>query len=129
MDTPITVDLADDGPCNLRCGLGVGDRTFCAGYPACVAGGLHRIQRLFGRLHTVHTVARPERRRSAQGGYSQTRIFTDPQDGTTIEQVELHCQTLQFESLLKRNPDGSAVAATPASEKRTGEVELHDPGF
>jgi len=96
--------------------------TYCAGYPHCAAGYLHRIEALFGRLHTVQTVARPEIRRSAQGGYSRTRIFKDPQDGSTIEEVELHCETLAFESLVKKRREGAKTpAATPGA--------LHDPGF
>jgi hypothetical protein len=101
----ITVDMTDERPCNLRCAAPHHHGTFCRRYPHCAAGMLHKVEGLFGHEHTIHTVTRDEKLRSHQGGYSQNRILENPADGTTIEEVELHCRTLKFESLLPTKPD------------------------
>jgi len=127
MDIPITVDLTDAKPCDLRCGLVHHRDTYCAAYPKCAAGIVHRVQAVFGRRHQVHEITYAETKRSALGGYSQTKILKFPGDGSTIEQVELHCRTLKFESLLRTQPVEArepvdAPAGTPstsAGEPRT----------
>lgn len=102
MVNDITVDLTDERPCNLRCASASNHDTYCGKYPHCVAGIVHRAQELLGQHHTIHTITREEKGRSHQGGYSTNRVLENPDDGTTVEEIELHCRTLQFESLLPR---------------------------
>ena len=108
MSNDITVDMTDDRPCNLRCASASNHDTYCAKYPRCVAGIVHRAQEMLGDHHTIHTITREEKGRSFQGGYNQNRILENPEDGTTVEEVELHCRTLQFDALLPKRPKPTA---------------------
>lgn len=124
MDTLIYIDRSDDAPCNFRCASSGAPKTFCAGYPHCAAGLVHHVQALFGRRHTLREVSASERRRSPLGGYTTTRIVHDAENDAHIEEIELHCQTLKFESLLRKDtkaatppgasPPASAPPATPS---------------
>jgi hypothetical protein len=122
MEQMIYIDPSDDARCNFRCATSGEPRTFCAGYPHCAAGVVHHVQALFGRRHTLHEVTPTERRRSPLGGYTTSRIVHDAEHDSQIEEVELHCQTLKFESLLrkdegsKQNPPAGAVGQPPAAQ-------------
>jgi hypothetical protein len=109
VDTLIYIDRSDDAPCNFRCASGSAPKTVCAGYPHCAAGLVHHVQALFGRRHTLREITASERRRSPLGGYTTTRIVHDTEHDAHIEEVELHCQTLKFESLLRKDPKPTAA--------------------
>jgi hypothetical protein len=126
VETVIYIDRSDDAPCNFRCASGGESKTFCAGYPHCAAGVVHHVQALFGRRHTLREVTASERRRSPLGGYTTTRIVHDAEHDAQIEEIELHCQTLKFESLLRKDPKptpapgkGPPAAAPPAAAPST----------
>ena len=121
------VDLTDTEPCNLRCALHGRDGAYCGAYPSCAAGYLHRVEAVFGRTHEVKTLISHETRRSRLGGYSSNRIVTDPDTGVTVEEVDLSCRTLKFESLLRKNAVAAAPLAIspPESELDTIEVPHH----
>jgi hypothetical protein len=97
----ITVDMSGRSTCDLRCTSASNHGTYCARFPNCIAGDVHRAQEPPDDHHAVLTLTREEKGRSRQGGYNQNRILENPEDGTTIEAVELHCRTLPFEALLR----------------------------
>ena len=53
-------------------------------------------------MSTVHLI-HEDKNRSFQGGHHKTRILRDPKTGTSVEEVEMFCETLKFESILKKD--------------------------
>jgi len=104
----VTVDLTDERSCDLRCASASNLGAYCARYPHCIAGAAHQAQAMLGDHHAILTLMREEKGRSYQGGYSQNRVLENPDDGTTIEEVELYCKTLKFEALVPNRPTPTA---------------------
>ncbi len=117
MPNVIHVQVSDNARCNLRCARV--DGVYCARYGPCAAGYLHRVQDWLRRAEGPRTVLREDRKRSYLGGHSTTRIVLGPDADTLVEEVELHCRTLKFESLLKRDvPTATPRAGGPPAPRR-----------
>jgi len=100
----IAVDTTGSRTCDLRCAQPDRQGTLCRDNPQCGAVFPQDAEGHFDRDRTSDAVTHEARGRSHQGGYSQNRILENPVDGTTIEEVELHCRTLQFAALLPKKP-------------------------
>jgi len=123
MDTFVHVDASDNAACNLRC---VGAAPFCNRYPHCVAGMFHKVRDALVPGHPARQVVREYRKRSAQGGHSRTRIVAGPDPHSTVEEVELHCETLKFESLLKTVPLDTRLTTAPIAPRQPTEAARQD---
>jgi hypothetical protein len=111
----VRVDPSDHAPCNVRC---LGADHYCAGYPHCVAGHFHAVKDWLTPGAVDRKVIREETNRSAQGGYIKSRVIQGPDAGSSVEEVELHCRTLQFESLVRPVPDPAAPRPPDAEAPR-----------
>jgi hypothetical protein len=100
----IAVDTTNARRCDLQCAQPDRHGTLCRDNPQCVAVFPQDAEAQFDRDRTSDAVTHEARGRSHQGGYSQNRIFVNPADGTTIEEVELHCQTQKFAALVAKQP-------------------------
>jgi hypothetical protein len=56
-----------------------------------------RIKHFF--LSTIHLI-HEDKKRSYQGGHYKTRIMHDPRTDVTVEEIELFCNTLKFDSIV-----------------------------
>jgi len=110
MEIVVHVDAGDNAACNLRC---AGDAHYCNRYPGCAAGVFHKVLDWATPQPVERQIIREDRKRSAQGGYSHTRIVAGPDPQSTVEEVELHCETLTFESLLKTAPVDKVLKTAP----------------
>lgn len=54
-------------------------------------------------LSTIHMI-HEDKKISGQGGHIKTRILHDPKTDITVEEIELFCNTLKFDSLKKKDP-------------------------
>ncbi len=106
MTIVVRVDASDNAACNVRC---LGADHYCSGYPHCVAGYFHKVKDWLTPGVPERKVIREESVRSAQGGYSRSRVIQGPDEHSSVEEVELHCRTLKFESLIRRLPDAAAL--------------------
>ena len=53
---------------------------------------------LYNITHTVHE----EKKRSHQGGHYKIRISHDPNTDITVEEIELFCDTLDIDKIIKK---------------------------
>jgi hypothetical protein len=108
MPLTILVDESDAAPCNLRC-LKAGGAPYCARYGHCLASSAHRLQALVDPRRRERVIVREANARSHQGGHIRTRRRVDALTQAVVEDIELSCRTLKFESL--------------ASSERIGRIE------
>ncbi len=105
MPVTILVDDSDDAPCNLRCFMANG-AAYCTRYGQCPASCVHGMQALAVSRVRDREVFREELTRSDEGGHVRTRWRVDARTQSVVEDVELFCRTLKFESLTVRDHAG-----------------------
>ena len=98
MPLTILVDESDAAPCNLRC-MKAGGAPYCARYGQCLASSAHRLRALVDPRQRERVVVREANVRSNQGGHIRTRRRVDALTQAVVEDIELSCRTLKFESL------------------------------
>ena len=105
MPVTILVDDSDDAPCNLRCFMAKGV-AYCSRYGQCLAAGVQGMRAFAVARVRDREVAREELTRSDEGGHVRTRRHVDARTQSVVEDVELVCRTLKFESLMARDLAG-----------------------